>query len=362
MGKRKWWNSTGDDAAQQPAPDPVEPVAAFGTPVPESPTDPQQPPAVAPLVSDSDGLGTEDILAPPVIEDAAAVMPKAEEKLLLAPPLEFGPEARLRPEPNGVTPQPVRLEDHVSDTELDGGRVGANEIRAVSARGHMHRWEGDVRQDAFAFGLSGNRLVLAVSDGVGNAVASSVGSNAAVRESSREVLDENTVVSRARQAVQDAAVARGLSPRDVSATLVAASVPVEPTRGGDKSLWPVTIYQLGDSVAVRLRGGAWDVLHHPDARQTGSDDLTNSAVDALPHSGDAAIWIEHFEPEDVLLLVTDGVSNLATANDEYKQAIISLFDMRTPSMAELLRVVDATVKSFDDDRTVVALRFLESEG
>lgn len=361
MRKRKFLGATGD-AAQQPVPEPIEPVAPPGVADPEAPADTRRSPAAVPFVPDSDGFSAANTVDTPEIETPTEGVPEVEEQLLLVPPLEFGPEARLRPEPNAVTPQSVRPEDYVSDTELDGGRVGANEIRAVSARGHVHRWEGEVRQDAFAFGLSGNRLVLAVSDGVGNAVASSVGANAAVREATREVLEEQTVVSRARQAVQDAAVTRGLSPRDVSATLVAASIPIEPTRGDDESLWPVTIYQLGDSVAVRLRGGAWDVLHHPDARQSGSDDLTNSAVDALPHSGEAAVWIEHFEPDDVLLLVTDGVSNLAAANSEYKRAIISLFDGRTPSMAELLRVVDATVKSFDDDRTVVALRFLESGG
>lgn len=280
-------------------------------------------------------------------------------QVIFVPLLEFGPAARLRPEPNMVTSQSARLEDHVSDSELDGARIGASEIRAVSVRGHMHRWEGEVRQDAFAFGVGLDRLTLAVSDGVGNASASNVGANAAVREAAREALDPQTLVARSRQAVHDSAVARGLSPRDVSATLIAASVPLQPTRVEGRAVWPVTLWQVGDSLPVRLRGGTWEVLHHPDTVTGGADELTNSAVDALPQSGDAAVWIENFQHEDVLLLVTDGVSNLAAANAEYRDALISLFDGRTPSMAELLRVVDATVKSFDDDRTVIALRLVD---
>lgn len=311
-----------------------------------------------------DGHGAPEASEPANVEvtpQVSNVPPDIESAppAILVPLLEFGPEARLRPEPNTVTPQSVRLEDHVSDTELDGARIGASEVRAVSVRGHMHRWEGEVRQDAFAFGVSGDRLTLAVSDGVGNASASNVGAAAAVREAAREVLDPQTLVTRSRQAVHDAAIARGLSPRDVSATLIAASVPIEPTRVEGRAVWPVTLWQVGDSPAVRVRAGSWDVLHHPDSATAGSDELTNSAVDALPHSGDAAVWIENFQPEDVLLLVTDGVSNLAAANAEYREALISLFEGRTPSMAELLRVVDATVKSFDDDRTVIALRLVD---
>ena len=271
--------------------------------------------------------------------------------------LEFGPRAVLRPEPNVVTPQSLRLEDHVSDTELDGARVGACEVRAVSVRGHAHRWEGEVRQDSFALGLNGDRLLLAVADGVGSASASHVGSNTAVREAVREALDPTSVISRARQAVHDAAIMRSLEPRSVSTTIVVAEVPAVPDLVEGQSTWTVTLSQLGDSPAVRLRFGEWEFLRPPGAAAADAGELTNSAVEALPLSGKATTWTETFLPGDVLLLVTDGVSNLATANSEYRDAIASLFADHTPSMAELLRVVDATVKSFDDDRTLVAHQF-----
>jgi serine/threonine protein phosphatase PrpC len=283
--------------------------------------------------------------------------------------LTFGPSARLRPEPPRLADQPVDVGDHVADTSLDWLNVKWASIRAVSARGHMHRHLGEMRQDAFALGTSEGFLALAVADGLGSATASHVGSAIAARQSVQwqglaqlsadHGGQSGTIgVEEIAEQVAEAARARGVSETDVCTTLILALVDPSPPNDGGEAAYDVLLLQVGDSSAWRIANGVWSELgRSDDSGPPGS--LISTAVDPLPLHREARIWRERFRPGETLALVSDGIGNILSANDEFATALAGLWTDAAPTPAQLLELVDATVKSFDDDRTFVGLQFSE---
>jgi serine/threonine protein phosphatase PrpC len=281
-------------------------------------------------------------------------------------PVAFGDAAKLGPHPRGLPAQPWRVSDYVADTVLDGMAAGSIEVRGVSARGHSHRYVGTVRQDSFALGAAGRYFAFAVADGLGSAEWSHVGSATAAREAVKweqlefageHVAREGSILRMPGLAtyVTRAAFERGLTERDVATTLVLAAVPKEPevdTEG--RPFWTVAIFSVGDSGAAIIRDGSWTRVN-ADAHS--ADGIASTATDALPFSVKPERVLLKVQPGDVLVLATDGVLNVAAANAEYRDALVALWSEGVPEPAELLRYVDATVKSYDDDRTFVGIRF-----
>ncbi|MEU5841692.1 protein phosphatase 2C domain-containing protein [Rhodococcus sp. NPDC047139] len=297
----------------------------------------------------------------------AAVPPQAATPVVEHAYRTFGAPARLKPMPSKVVEQPLRSFETVRDTVMDWLEDRLGDLRAVSTRGHIHRYLAEVRQDNFAFSRGTNYLALAVSDGVGNAKSSHLGSALASRTIVEneallgEIVSARTpaevslrdIATLLRSVATDAEV----DAAEVSTTLTAAIVLDNPSQVGENT---VVLAQIGDSPAFKLSRGEWIELTCP-ALQSGPGDLIDNSVNPLPGHHMASVWVETFRPGETLVLATDGVGDPVKSNGEYADALTQLWRFAAPSPADLLKVLDATVKSFDDDRTIVGFRFGEPQ-
>jgi serine/threonine protein phosphatase PrpC len=297
----------------------------------------------------------------PSLADMPPPSPESMTKPASNAPRRFGPPANLSPVPRKLAIQ-LSASRHVPDTALDWLDAAAGRIRAVSTRGHMHRYLGEVRQDSFGIGMPEGYLTLAVADGVGSSSASHTGSAFAARTSVRrtdlmQALDQPGTAAVSldflTNTMHTLAAEAGLQPRQLSTTLVLAAIADRQPPEGDIE---VTLAQVGDSSAWRLRDGQWTELG-AEAEDAESPIIT--AVESLPLYPKARVWRETFHPGETLALVSDGVGNILPANRGFADALAALWQVDAPAPAELLSVLDATVKSYDDDRTFVGLRFAD---
>jgi hypothetical protein len=277
--------------------------------------------------------------------------------------LTFGPVAKLQPAPVRLAGQGMRHLEHVPDTVMDWVETAMGSVRAVSTRGRMHRYLGEVRQDSFALAEGEGYLMLAVADGVGNEAAGHVGSAIAARTAAHSrrliaaALEHGAEpgfidLENLRTTLEAVATDRGLPASTTSTTLVVALVR-QPDPGTDKTV--VTLIQLGDSPAWRVRQGIWERLGPQLATDDGG--VLTTDVAALPLHTEARIWTETFESGHTLALTSDGIGNILDANPQYASSLGLLWREAAPAPSDLLQVVDATVKTFEDDRTLVAVRF-----
>lgn len=246
------------------------------------------------------------------------------------------------------------------DTVLDGGRFLDGVVRAASVRGNRHRWENERRQDAMRVGAietaRGRFAVLAVADGVGSAARSDQGSAVAVRHAVEAVeehlsrpSDGGAIEIEALFSEATAAAARAIHARaadlnaaggDLATTLtLAVLAEAEP---GHVEAW---ICSIGDSGFRVLRAGSFEQREaDPEIRET--------ATAALPFSPNYGIDIVRLGPGDALLLATDGFLDLLADPQRTARFADQLGACVTSGLAQFLWVVDASVRSFDDDRTV----------
>jgi hypothetical protein len=310
----------------------------------------------------SDGPGTsaaEDHVAP------------EEDQVPVAEPFEtddglvrFGAAAKLLPVPPRSAEQFGDLLEAPSDIAMDWLDLDGGSVRAVSARGHMHRYLGEVRQDSFAIHAHSDYVLMAVADGVGSASASHLGSAI----TARNVVIDTTVASRLRDAGAEPtketlyslaelliyeARRRHLEPKSLATNLIVAAVP---RKVSDDGIFNVTFLKLGDPSAWRHDGERW-VECRATKPVEDSDGPTSTKTDALPLHTEATVWREVFEPGETVAVASDGVGNILGANKDFARELSALWRITAPSPAILLKYVDATVKSYDDDRTFVGCRF-----
>jgi hypothetical protein len=117
--------------------------------------------------------------------------------------------------------------------------------------------------------------------------------------------------------------------------------------------YEVVFAQIGDSTAWRCTDAGWSQLGQTEMQE----DIVSTAVDPLPLHDRAYVWRETFSSGETLALVSDGVGNIMLANPSFKRELGRLWSGSAPSLGDLLKVVDASVKTFDDDRTFVGVRF-----
>jgi serine/threonine protein phosphatase PrpC len=159
-----------------------------------------------------------------------------------------------------------------------------------------------------------------------------------------------------RAALLSEAEKRELDSDSISTTLTFAVMARTSVTGPDGlQRWHVAVAQIGDSHAYLLRSGIWE-------RVTKSvDDPSESAsnlVDPLPKYFVARVWHLDVEPGDVLALTTDGMGNLIEDQPDFASAVALCWNQSAaPSPSVLLYNLDAAVKSYDDDRTFLAIRF-----
>jgi serine/threonine protein phosphatase PrpC len=308
----------------------------------------------------------EDLASSVDVGQGASVEPDLAESVIPDPDVAedgqftFGPAGRLRPVPTRTAKQsPVSLE-HVPDIALDWVELSFADVRAVSARGHMHRYLGEVRQDCFAVEAADTYLAVAVADGLGSACQSHAGSSIAAREVTRDAkIIEGVVASASDGSVTLNDLATILShearrqkvdAREVATTLVLAVVAGGKNEAGE---YEVVLAQIGDSTAWRCTETGWLQLGQIESQE----EIVSTAVDPLPLHDQAYVWRETFSSGDTLALVSDGVGNILSANPSFKRELARLWSGSAPSLGDLLKVLDASVKTFDDDRTFVGVRF-----
>ncbi|WP_239152685.1 protein phosphatase 2C domain-containing protein [Virgisporangium aliadipatigenens] len=244
---------------------------------------------------------------------------------------------------------------------IDATRTGRIELRAVSARGGAHRCEGSVRQDAFALSRSrnGRWLVAAVCDGVGSARLSDIGARVAANRAVWELTeslsktdkDLRQQLSNAVQRTTTALRAEAMNRRncelaDLATTITVLAIDSTAEAGSHRYV----VGGVGDSPVLKLGvGGALRPLAPKVAAEVHS-----SATAALPWQADSC---SHYAGElavgEVLLIATDGFATLATQDEP---ARYFGEHWRAPvAPATFAADVEFVAKSYDDDRTVVAV-------
>lgn len=364
----------------------------------------------SPFDQEADQAEIPDAPEQVLVSDVPAALPPDEqvqrsEVLTLGygvyPPAE---STRYQSNPS-VSPQPDLF--GIPDTALDALELPALSVRAVSVRGRDHRYEGSVRQDSYAVGLVEGTLICAVADGVGSASHSHVGATVASRWAavstwlaqrhgnmvagahSQENLDEHQphgddatdvdLTPIASQMLAETARIEGIEPPDVASTLVVATIQPQSTPGAwvdddDQPVerWLATLYSIGDSGMALVRDGEWQrIAMVPTASGDATGDsvvsvpapdnddrsLSNqTGIDALPTTTTAISRTVLLQTGDVLVLATDGILDLVAGVEAFREEFVGLWHDQDPTMAQLLRVIDGLVKSYSDDRTIIAVR------
>ena len=200
----------------------------------------------------------------------------------------------------------------------DGGRLGEFELLAASAIGHGHLHDGSQRQDAYHFAAVSEGVLLAVADGVTAMPLAAIGAETAAFSATRGFLERASeplgvsatdaavvgllvaAVERATAAVLETAVELQLEPRQLSTTLLLASV----RRGAAGELRIVTA-GIGNSSALALRGEAPPVVvAGPDPERPGEYDEFVPTATAPPR-----VSVMTMHDEAALVLATDGFAD-----------------------------------------------------
>lgn len=272
--------------------------------------------------------------------------------MYLPEPQVIGRPSRFKIEP-GELPQ---LDAACPDTVLDAAQLSGLVIRAASIRGDAHRYNAQPRQDAMGLWRISERIVLAcVADGLGSAELSHLGAMAAcdaargLRKRPDEQFKEmaGRYFSRIAQAIEEAAVERGVEAGDLATTFLAAVLEVG-VHGSPHRAW---LMRVGDCEAMLLRNGEWTscFVAAPEG------EVTSSATLALPgHADQVEIYGMPLELGDMLLLCTDGLSK-PMRGDEVRAQLADWWRERPPSMAEYLWQLSFRARTHDDDRTAICI-------
>ncbi|MCV7335584.1 MULTISPECIES: protein phosphatase 2C domain-containing protein [Mycolicibacterium] len=257
------------------------------------------------------------------------------------------------------------------DTVIDGWSSDAMTVLGASLRGHFHRYNGAPRQDDFAIHLMPDgRIIAVVADGVSAATQSHLGSSAVVNYATQWLLSqapndtedtdwEALVKSTAWALTERAQVLfntphpdPGLTEKELATTMTCAVV--EAVGFG---VYRAFVIGIGDSGAWLLRGGEFRAVL--DGKAVGEGGISSSAVSGLPRvPARVEPTIVELEFGDVLLLGTDGIGDpLGGGQGGVGNLFRHLFGTTNPpSLLEFAHAVDFSRETFDDDRTLVAIR------
>ena len=237
----------------------------------------------------------------------------------------------------------------------EGGTTGWCSLTAATVTGVGHRLAGEAGQDSYAWAVAGERLAVAVADGLGSVP----GSDHAATAATRAAVQAATAFPHPRP--RDAATAgveaaetelRGWEAGSGATTLVVLVV----DEGGEAAL-----SRIGDSTAFVLGGG-----EGPDCRElfdppADHEEEMPVGTGALA-SGEGRVSADvetvevTLEGSEVVAVVSDGIAgpwrdgptNVAPAMVE------GLMDFLSP--IELAGLVDFSRQGCHDDRTMVAVR------
>lgn len=279
-----------------------------------------------------------------------------------APPAVLRPVAFVAESRLGALPWRLPRFPGPSGVAADQALLGDLEVRAASVVGPAHRADprkARYRQDAYrlAPGGRGKFLVVAVADGVSNAVLADEGANRAARLAVGRIQDElercpdleqlraDQVFPEVADQLTKLATRWQRNPAELATTLIAAVVPVVSRDPRGRRIW---LGSLADSSAWRL-GGGWQHL----AGQVKADYDPNALNACLPLNPKRATHELHWLPHgESLALMTDGLSDLLVDVEGAAEELHRRW-AAPPTLPELVRDMSFDAPGQDDDRTVV---------
>jgi serine/threonine protein phosphatase PrpC len=264
------------------------------------------------------------------------------------------------------------------DTIADVGTVGSVHLVAASVRGLSHQQNGTPRQDSYGFAYTADKawLVVVVADGVSAGPLSHRAAQLVARHAPGRVIAEfaevgdvgaidwykifEDLAKRVLRIGQKLLIEKGAAeaavedvPDAMATTATIAVVEISPP--GDERR--VAYAWLGDSPIWRVDNeGVWQCL--TEVKNAGQD-VPKSSVNALPRLPSEPVKLPHdcrsIPADAMLLLMTDGVGDPLGAADGEVAARLAEVWRRPPNMFRFAEQVAFGRKSFDDDRTVVAV-------
>lgn len=276
------------------------------------------------------------------------------------------------PEP-GFWHRPDTVVDGVTISDQDG-RLAIH-LRAASIRGLMHRCYGRVRQDQYAFRAArdGRFTVLCVADGVSSGRLSHLAAVWAAEQGvgmlaeqlaetepdaidgERFLVDVAELIGRRgweylRRHGHDVEQSRSRV-ADLMATTALYGVVDLGTAGDDH---PVHLIGVGDTSAWLLRDGTW---HPQQAVKNADEEIYSSSTFALPLLPKVFPPVIRTEVRagDALVLMTDGVGDPLGDGTGEVGAFLADRWRQPPGDIEFAAQVGFTRRTYDDDRTAIAV-------
>lgn len=271
-------------------------------------------------------------------------------------------------------PRPPTSRSYIPDTVCDGWSTEHLILRMASVRGYSHRYSGLPRQDEaeLAYDPGSGSIIFAVADGVSNAPYSHVGAQVACRSTVESIfrqlksgasgsLDWRSVIDTTSEALIRQAGAllgqQGVALETATAclgtTLIAGCI--WPSAEG---LWSEVV-RVGDSSAWVLEQGRY----LPVFAIKSSDDLISSEVSPLPRIPEVISTAEvHIGHDQVFLIGTDGFGDpLGDGGGMVGQLFVEHLHVAPPPR-EFAHLLDFSRETFDDDRTLIGVWPVSSEG
>lgn len=262
----------------------------------------------------------------------------------------------------------------VPDTALDFLTHGPLEVRACSSRGWSHRFLGTPRQDSFCLWADDRVLVIGVADGVSESpqsqVAAETGARSAVklaadavaragnvdwanlsRRVSLRIIDEAEYRQIASAAGDNPSIEDRLraTRQAMATTLIVAVIRMTPTPEG----FPCEVGVVaGDSAAYVLSDGS---LRPVSGGKDQSGPITSSHVRPLPGAVEPESVHFHLRPGEALVVGTDGIGDIVGDGTGEAALVLAERWAQPPTIDRFLCDVNAYRRTFDDDRTAVAV-------
>ena len=264
----------------------------------------------------------------------------------------------------------------VADTALDFLTVGSLEVRACSSRGWSHRYKGTPRQDAYSILVSDDVLVVAVADGVSEGDYSQVAADTAARASVKlaandiaknGAVDWSLLARRVSLRIVEEAEYRQIAPSaapetdinervravrsKMSTTLIAAVLKRSSTHLGVEAEISVV---AGDSAAYQILSGS-DVLTPVGGGKELGGSISSTSVKPLPGPANPESATVYLQPGEMLVLGTDGLGDPAgDGSNDFGRELANRWQT-PPTIDQFLLDINVYRRSFDDDRTAVAI-------
>jgi hypothetical protein len=243
-------------------------------------------------------------------------------------------------------------------------------LRAASVRGLSHRAYGKPRQDEYGYQLTpdGRYLVLCVADGLSSGLRSHLGAEVAVRTGAAllvnalagtapaeldwdQIVGEvaGHIVAFARKRLPDG---EEMAVEDVVDWMGTTATYAVVDLAGE--VLDVHAVMVGDSSAWVLRADGWQAL---SAVKNAGADIATSAVEALPRVSqrDRPRLHATVHAGEALVLMSDGVGDALGDGCGEVGAFLGAAWRTPPHEVEFVGQVGFSRKSFDDDRTVIAV-------